>query len=188
MGAWYIDGIRFNSNYTRHQDEIVNASGIWDDPMGFGRASLQGCRVHGNTEFEWSNIAWQDSPARMRDQDAVYRAAINAADDTFAYKEIFDGMPDSWDASGGFHIIDIDDPMLLERGEAYIHKQFTDYMAETISRPEESSDEWDKLCRSYIFKNFFLNLSSGVVPAAIVVEPVRQLFGLPYEWHGAPIE
>lgn len=187
MGAFYVDGVKFNRTYTRQQDEILNAQGIWDDPMGFGaRSSIQGGRVHGNPGFEWTNLSWQDSPARMRDQDEVYRTAITSGnDEAFSYGEVFASMPDAWDASGGFHVIDADDPMLVEQGEAFIHKQFTDYMSANVC---EQKDEWDKLCTSYLFKNLFLNIENGVVPAAVVVEPLRQLFGLPYEWHGAPIE
>lgn len=186
LGAYYIDEYTYNSNFTQEIDDIIHAPAMLDQALGLeANSSIIGGRVHGNPNLESANVGWQESPARMRDQDEVYRAAVVSGDDNFEFKKLFSKLPDVWKTSGGFHVIEADDPMLVEQGEAFIHKQFTDYMSANVCDPQ---DEWDTLCSSYIFKHLLNNIALGVVPAAVVVEPVRQLLGLPYDWHGAPNE
>ena len=184
MPTWYIDEYSYNPNFTEELDQIIHAPALFDEALGLdARSSVFGGRVHGNPNLESSNIGWQESPARMRDQDAVYEAAINAGGDAAeGMKAIFAGMPDVWKTTGGFHIMDADDPMLVEKGEDYVHKQFTDYFVDHI---EANTSEWDVLMKTYLFKNLVNNIALGVVPAGVVVEPLRQYMGLPYEWHGA---
>lgn len=186
MGAYYIDEYAYNTNFTEEIDQRIHAPEMWDEALGLdAHSSIIGGRVHGNPNIEAVQVGWQEPIGRMAEQDEVYRTAIASRDESLGFQKLFEEMPTVWRRSGGFHVIEVSDPMLVEQGEAYVHEQYTDYMSANIC---EQRDEWDKLCRSYLFANIFLNLENGVVPGAVVVEPLRQLCGLPFEWLGAPIE
>jgi hypothetical protein len=188
MGTWYVDEYTYYPNFSQHHDELIHAPAMLDQALSLrAHSSLFAARVHGVPALESANIGWQNSPERMRDQFDVYKNAVLSGDESFGFKKIFGEMPEVWRTANGFHVIDSDDPMLVEKGEAYVHKQFTDYF-EPIGEPEETSDEWTKLLRSYIFRWLANDSALGIVPPAVVLEPVRQILGFPYEWHGAPIE
>lgn len=187
MPTFYLDGIRYNNSYTQEQDALVNTQEMMTETVGLEpQSSLVSARVHGNPFFNSSNVIWQESPANMRGQLDVYRAMFASGTETQAYRDMFESMPNAYEWVEGIHIIDDDDPMLVEQGEAHVHKQFTDYLADGVYGPE--AEEWTHILREYIGKILVNTNANGFVPAPVVVEPIRQSFGLPYEWHGAPID
>jgi hypothetical protein len=92
-----------------------------------------------------------------------------------------------WDQNHGFHIIDADDPELVEHGEAYIHERLTSYIGEPF---RANSDALPPYIRSYVDQNTVIGLADGWYTGlpAVFLEPLRQRLGFPYEWWGAPID
>jgi hypothetical protein len=97
-------------------------------------------------------------------------------------------MPDIWDQNHGFHIIDADDPELVEHGEAYIHEKLTSYLAEPFVEGSEAT--LPPYVRTYMERNTVNGLALGWYAGlpAVFLEPLRQRLGFPYEWWGAPID
>ena len=197
---WFISAYEYNDNYSQEFDDFLANPAKWDDMLEIKEAgdhpSAIEARVHGNPLLDACSIGWQDSADSMHDQFDVYRAedevraAGGAPTSGYGWKEMFETLPGVWGYFEGFHIIGVDEPEYLEHTEAEIHQRLTTYLAEPFLEPGES---WEPDLKNYIpryIKRQFLNgVSNGRVtlPGAFM-EPVRQLLGLPYEWHGAPID
>lgn len=192
MPMWYVDGLRFNGNYTQEMDDFLHQmgarwAGIEENPNNLSEA-----RSHGNPYLDVSSVAWHESTARMAGQMNTYRAedegrASGEEPAGYGYKEMFENIPRMWDQNHGFHIIDADDPELVEHGEAYIHERLTSYIAEPF---RANSDALPPYIRSYVDQNTVIGLADGWYTGlpAVFLEPLRQRLGFPYEWWGAPID
>jgi hypothetical protein len=103
---------------------------------------------------------------------------------------MFEALPNAWDQNHGFHIIDIDDPELVEHGEAYVHEQLTSYIAEPLREGSDSYQSLPPYVQSYVDRNTVNALAKGWYTGlpAVFHEPLRQRLGFPYEWWGAPID
>ena len=184
MPAYYVDAYAHKPNYSEEHDAPYHNQEVNNEAMGLDPSmSVLGGRVHGNPFYESATVGLQESSARMREQDQVYRTSIAAGEKL--YSNLFLTMPDAWKRTSSFHVIDVDDPDLVERGEEFVHLNFTDYLARNICEPK---DEWDRICTYYLMSHCVLNMEAGSAPPTVALEPLRQLLGLPYEWHGAPVE
>jgi hypothetical protein len=185
MGTWYTEDHRWNENFTKELDAMFHHPAMEEVALSLKpESSVIAGRVHGNPFIESCNIGRQASPATMRKQLDVYEAAFASGSDPQSYKDLLANAAKSYELADGGHIMDIDDPMLVEQGEAYIHKQFTDYLSDAAQR----DDELGRTLRQYMDSTFIKCLENGLVPPAVVTEPPRQRFGLPYEWHGAKVK
>jgi hypothetical protein len=98
--------------------------------------NLNEARAHGNPHLDVTSLIRQESTAIMGQQMNTYDSEDQAHtenDETppkHRYQEMFELLPEIWDQNQSFHIIDADDPELLEHGEAYIHTRLTSYIAE----------------------------------------------------------
>jgi hypothetical protein len=118
------------------------------------------------------------------------RAAGEEAPAGHGYKEMFETLPGMWDQNHGFHIIDIDDPELVEHGEAYVHERLTSYIAEPLREGSEAFGSLPPYVGRYVDTNTVNGLAKGWYTGlpSVFLEPLRQLLGFPYEWWGAPID
>ncbi|MGH3968767.1 MAG: hypothetical protein ACRDTV_11775, partial [Mycobacterium sp.] len=135
MPMWYVDGLRFNENYTQKMDDFLSQMGAGWAGIEEESKNLSEARAHGNPFFDLSSVNWHESTARMAGQMNTYRAeddarAAGEEPSGYGFKEMFEKVPEMWDQNHGFHIIDADDPELVEHGEAYIHQKLTSYVAE----------------------------------------------------------
>jgi hypothetical protein len=193
MPMWYVDGLRFNDNYTQEMDDFLyKTMGAGWSGVEKGKENVAFERSHGNPFLDVSSVAWHESTARMAGQMSTYRTedearASGEAPSRHGYKEMFENIPEMWDQNHGFHIIDIDDPELVEHGEAYVHERLTSYISEPF---REHSDAVPPYVRSYVDRNTVNGLAHGLYTGlpAVFLEPLRQRLGFPYEWWGAPID
>jgi hypothetical protein len=124
-----------------------------------------------------------------RTQDAARAAGEEEETSGYGYRELFADLPEMWTQNHGFHVIDIDDPELVEHGEAYIHERLTSYVAEPLSdRP--GSEPLPEYIGTYVDRNTVDGLALGWYAGlpSVFLEPLRQRLGFPYEWWGAPID
>ncbi|ORW24358.1 hypothetical protein [Mycobacterium palustre] len=194
MAMWYVFGARYTENYTAEIDGFLHRL---DDLglLGMDEGNnLNEARAHGNPFFDITSIIRQENTSVMGGQMKTYgsedeaRAAGEEAPSGHGYRELFEVLPEIWDQNHGFHIIDIDDPELVEHGEAYIHEQLTSYVAEPFR--EGSEVVLPPYIRPYVERNTVNGLAKGWhggLPA-VFIEPLRQRLGFPYEWWGAPID
>jgi hypothetical protein len=194
MAMWYVVGWKYNSNYTQQIDDALN---LMADPLEIREdSSANEARAHGNPFLDVSSVIRHDSTAVMAGQMKSYKAEVEerAAGDEpaagFGYAEMFEALPNAWDQNHGFHIIDIDDPELVEHGEAYVHEQLTSYIAEPLREGSDSYQSLPPYVQSYVDRNTVNALAKGWYTGlpAVFHEPLRQRLGFPYEWWGAPID
>jgi hypothetical protein len=194
MAMWYVVGWKYNSNYTQQMDDALN---LMADPLEIKEdSSANEARAHGNPYLDVSTVIRHASTAVMAGQMKSYKAEVaerEAAEEPatgFGYAEMFDALPKAWDQNHGFHIIDIDDPELVEHGEAYVHQQLTSYIAEPLREGSESYQSLPPYVQSYVDRNSVNALAKGWYTGlpAVFLEPLRQRLGFPYEWWGAPID
>ena len=195
MPMWYVFGSKYNEHYTQKMDDHLFSS--MAEPLAAKQdSSITEARTHGNPFYDQTTIIWQEDSSVMGKQVAVYRAEDAArsagtapAESGYSFKDLLHDMPGMWDQNGSFHIIDIDDPELVEQGEAYIHQQLTSYVAELdVSDLPEDSTFRD--VRGYLEQLFVDGITKGWDDglAGVIIEPFRQRMGYPYEWLGAPID
>lgn len=195
MALWYVYGVRYNNeNYTAEIDSFLHRL----DELGLlgmeENNNLNEARAHGNPFLDITSVIRQESTAVMAGQIDTYnqedevRATGEEAPSGHGYQELFDAMPDIWDQNHGFHIIDADDPELLEHGEAYIHEKLTGYLSEPFLEGAEKT--LPPYVRKYMERNTVNGLALGWYAGlpAVFLEPLRQRLGFPYEWWGAPID
>jgi hypothetical protein len=161
-------------------------------------------RVHGNPLFDTTmSIHWQHDTAVMRVMaTALFRDASGGAasdeaadgDDVAgqAWEELslddqLSALPEVFYHTDAFHIIDIDDPELVEFGEEYIHQQLTSHWGELARQPLSEREPWVTAGLSFLDRQFFNNLVRGTDTPGVIKEPIRQRLGLPYQWAGADI-
>jgi hypothetical protein len=185
MSTYHIDAYIFNANLTQSLDVMMTSPEAHESAIPGMAPVLFAGRVHGNPLLELQNIEHMESPSTMRGQLDFYKAIFSSGNDVHSFKEFFKTMYNVWERVEAFHIIDVDDPMLLEFGEKFVHEQFTDYMAGFIT---EESGELREMLREYCDTVFLNTIHNGFVPTGIVLEPVRQRCGLPYEWYGAQVD
>ena len=199
MPMWYVFGARYNENYTEEVDHFLHRL----DDMGLlgmdEGSNINEARAHGNPFLDCSSLIKQKSTAVMAGQMDTYnaddenRAAGEAPvaqenEELLGYEELFEILPTIWDQNHGFHIIDTDDPELVEHGEAYIHERLTGYVAEPFR--EGSDRRLPPYIRPYVERNTVDALATGWYAGlpAVFLEPLRQRLGFPYTWWGAAID
>jgi hypothetical protein len=206
MPMWYVFGARYNENYTEEIDGFLHrldGLAVLGEDEG---ANVSEARAHGNPFLDCSTLIRQESTAVMAAQIDIYNSddEARAADEAPAAQGdeellgsqergriielLFDVMPSMWDQNHGFHIIDIDDPELVEHGEAYVHEQLTSYLAEAFR--EGSDRTLPPYVREYMERNTVDGVANGWYTGlpAVFLEPLRQRLGFPYQWWGAPID
>lgn len=188
---WYLDARKYRPGMydDRLADPAVNqAWGGFDESRFIGEA-----RIHGNPLLDCGIIGWEDSTAVKRAESEVYdkaheEAASNAAAEPSAFDQLSDVMPAvSEYTQGSIMILNADDPELLECSEPELHERLTSHLAEPY-RCREALPDWAVAPFRYMEKVFLGTIESGYVPGPIVVEPIRQRLGFPYEWFGAKVD
>ena len=193
MPMWFVYGLKYNDNYSQEVDDALNL--MTDSVPGQAGSSLTEARAHGNPYFDVSSVVRHESTAVMGSQYKAYRAEMEAREageepSGHGYQEMFETLPGMWEQNHGFHVIDIDDPELIEHGEAYIHEQLTSYIAEPLREGSESFGTLPPYVQPYVDRNTVNGLAKGWhggLPP-VFLEPLRQRLGFPYEWWGAPID
>lgn len=194
---WYTDGTKWKAEaYSQALDDVVSAYSDEDganvDADGGGLVTAQGAlgaRIHGNPYFDTANLFWNDNTEQKRAEVPFYEQeyAHNESTQAKRFIELVPGATEH--IQGSFYIIDVDDPELVEGGEHHMHRQLAGHYAEITKDPMESWPPWvrDHIW-PYMAELFFTDIANGHVPPAILMEPIRQHFGLPYEWLGARVE
>lgn len=187
---WYFDGRKYRPElYTEEVDQIL--SGNWggqaaQEDSGFLTSrSLQAARVHGNPLYDSGDITWNASVQVKRDLDEAVVFDESSGDAVSA--EYVDAVtPATLYVDGSYYIVDTDDPDLLE-GEEHLHERLTSHTADLYANTFDDPSGF-QFVHDYLSMHFCKNLAAGIVPGAVVLEPVRQVLGFPYEWVGAPVE
>jgi hypothetical protein len=194
MALWCLFGVAYNENYSAEVDGFLHRMdelGLW----GMGESTnLNEARAHGNPYLDVTSLIRQESTAVMGQQMETYDSedqAQSASDEAASgnrYQEMFELLPEIWNQNHSFHIIDADDPELLEHGEAYIHEKLTSYVAEPFR--EGSELPLPPYVRRYVGRNTVDGLATPWYAGlpAVFLEPLRQRLGFPDEWWGAPID
>lgn len=190
---WYNDAHKWDpEGYSPFIDGVFRDPAAAEAMVGFSEdhAGLIEGRCHGNPFFDTGNIGREDNTAVKRAENDAYRANDEAGGALFEFERMFKELPVAQQyVQGSFYIIDIDDPELVEHGEAYINEQLTSHLAEPMAKPREEWEPWMVyVYDDYMTRLFVENLAYGFVPGPIIVEPERQRMGLPYEWFGARID
>jgi hypothetical protein len=194
MALWCVFGAKYNENYTTEIDGFLHRlDELFATDEG---GKLNEGRSHGNPFLDVSSLIRQDSTAVMGGQMAAYdaedraRAAGDEPPSGLGYREFFGVLPEIWDQNHGFHIIDIDDPELVQPGAAYIHARLTSYVAEPLREGSDSFGSLPPYIRTYVECNTLNALANGWYAGlpAVFLESLRQRLGFPYEWWGAPID
>ena len=196
MPMWYVFGTKYNENYHQGIDDHLQ---LMSQPLAAQPdSSITEARTHGNPFYDQTTIIWQVDSSIMGKQMNMYggehevRAEGQAAPSGYGFKELFEEMPGMEDQNGSFHVIDIDDPELVEHGEAYIHHQLTSYVADPLrDRSAIPDDSMWQYVGNYLDTLVVNGISEGWNDglAGVILKPVRQRLGFPSaEWLGAPID
>lgn len=180
---WYLDARKYRPGMydDRLTDpEFQNAWGGFDPNRVLSEA-----RIHGNPFIDCGVIGWEDSTAVKRAENEAYEQATEAGGDSTGFDmELFDLMAAIASYTlGSIMILDADDPELLECSATELEERLTSHIAEPYRHPE-AWPEWAIPTFKYVEKMFLATIESGHVPGAILVEPIRQRMGFPYEWLG----
>jgi hypothetical protein len=133
-------------------------------------------------------ITWLDNTAIKRSEVPLYEKALTEEKDP-REKVHFDKVHEATSNTIGLVIIDVDDPELVEFGEAYIHEQLTSHLADMAAAPKESWPAWFRdTVFPYCAKPMVENIANGFPMGPLFAEMFRQYVGHPYEWYGAPID
>jgi hypothetical protein len=57
MPMWYVDGLRFNENYTQEMDDFLHQMGAGWAGVEEGSKNLSEARSHGNPYLDVSSVA-----------------------------------------------------------------------------------------------------------------------------------
>lgn len=189
---WYIDGHKYEpERYTELLDGFQNNAAMITEMGNFEELKLlMEARCHGNPHLDTVTIGWHENTSQKRAENDSFRAASASDEVAEILKLGFEAIGGSQSfVEGSLYIIDIDDPELVEHGEAHIHRQLTSHLADPITKPREEWEPWmAPVYDTYIDSLFLENIANGFVPGAIVAEIERQRLGLPYEWYGARID
>jgi hypothetical protein len=175
MGTWYVGSWKWDSTFCEQLGKFFTSPEMWSTTLQFREeSSAIMARIHGNPLLDSCDIGRQDSPATMRDQLQFYRKACVTGQDAFELEALMAEVSTLLRGNQGLHIIDADDPLLVEHGEAHVHKQFCDYLAEPMTAPKESQEAWVDPMHFYTMDTFVRNLVNGYVPPALILEIGRQ--------------
>ena len=185
---WYVDGHKWRPDmYDTALDEVL---GGYEDPSGIidtGRSVIEG-RSHGNPFLDTGSITWNENTEIKRREIGLYDTEY-ATDAPSRAKDYISKVAWAMSSGVGTYIVDADDPELVEFGEQYIHNRLTDHYGALTNEPPETWPEWlQGDVWAYVTEQVTSQFANGFCPAPILFEMVRQSWGYPYEWFGAPID
>ena len=185
---WYMDAHKWRPDmYDQELDDVI---GGYDDPSGIidaNRSVIEG-RSHGNPHWDTNSIFFNPDTATKRREIQMYEAEY-ATDEPSTAKAYISKVALAMSAGMGAYLIDEDDPELVEFGEQYIHNRLTDHYGALTNEPRETWPEWlAGDVWAYVTEQVTSQFANGYCPAPILFEMVRQSWGYPYEWFGAPVD